>query len=642
MTESATTIYKPNNEVIEQQKNLLRQSLIRTQSVLSPPKAVPLSEWAEENLRITGALAGKYKTANAPFQKEVLDAINDPNNDRIVIMGASQMLKTIVLLAYIGYIIDRDPGPAMIIQPTKSMADVFAKERIDPLIYDTPALRDKFLSTSRRDGNNTLRHKQFPGGTLDIAVAGSVSELASRAIKFLLLDEVDRYENTREGDPIALAEKRITTFWDSNVVMVSSPGDENTSKIAKEYEESDKRIYECQCPHCNHHAEMKWEHVKWNNDKELSIHEKAATANYVCEACGSIWSEGDRLQAIKNGRWTATRVSPVVGFRISALASTFIKLSTLVVEHYQAQGDIEKRRAFVNTRLAETFKDQTSSVQPHKLFSRVEEYDPQNIPSGVALLTAGVDVQADRLEMEIVGWGAGDENWSIDYHVLQGDPNSAAPWDQLKTILEDTYKREDGVLLKIQATCIDTGFSAQSVFDFTFNNKRLNIYPIKGFAGHNRMIFKKQSRNMKGKRNGRYYQVGVDTAKERHYFMLNVEEPGAGYAHFPTGYEDDYFEGLVSEERVERYQRGRKVIQWRLKKQSVRNEALDCRVYAMAARMSYSVDLGAHNKKLTDRHAAKQETELKSDVEDEKPQPPKISPARRPFKPTSSWVKGRR
>lgn len=612
------------------QAKILRDRLKDSLSILHPPKHQKLSEWAEENFVIVdGGSPGKYKLSVAPFQEEILDTLSDDSYNRVVIMAASQMVKTVSLMAYTLYCIDRDPAPIMIVQPTKSTADDFASSRLEPMLLANPTCSKYFQNMSDRHSGNTKRLKKFPGGYINIANAGSVSELASKPIRIVLADEVDRYSDTKEGDALSLAEKRASTFWNYKIVLVSTPTDE-LSRIHAEYKNSDRRIYEVPCPHCGSFQELKWSQVKWNPDKKLETWERAASAHYECEACRQPWTEGDRYKAIQNGKWVKTNPShPVAGFHINAIASPFLKLEQLVMEHYAAMSDPQQRISFTNTRLAEVHKEITSEYNANLLFGRAERYDDQSIPNEIGLITAGADVQIDRIEVEVVGWGAGDESWSLGYHVFHGSTQSTEPYDQLAELLQKQYKRRDGVLMNINATCIDAGgedSATQQTFLFANKHKALNIYPIKGKSGKGQLIFQGQAKRWKGKKFGRFYNVGVDTAKDRHFAFINVDQPGPGFMHFPENYPQAYFEGLVSE-----YKKPIKgQMKW-VKKRNVPNEALDVRIYSMAARFSFhNVDIGNRAENLVSvKEKMDKKVEEKKKIEKEKKEEENLTPIQR-------------
>lgn len=573
--------------VEQQQANLLREKLIIAQQrALKPPPDLTLSEWSEEFMYLSpesSALPGKMRFDRAEFQRGVFDALSDRNVQKVVIMASSQIMKTQALLNYIGYIIHLDPGPILIVQPTSKMAQSFSKDRIDTMLRDVPVLKGRVKDKRQRDSENTIFHKAFPAGRLTIATAGSPSDLASRPIRYLFCDETDRYAPGEEGDPISIALARTNTFWNKKIILVSSPTDEGISRIAAEYKESDRRVFMVPCNECGTYQQLVWEQVKWED-------RKPETAHYECSHCQAKWDDAQKNLNVRHGYWEITNPdSPVAGFHISNIYSSFKALADLVQGFLTAKEDPEQLKAFINTQLAQTWKTQAQSVGETNWLNRLEKYDANTVPTGVGLITVGVDTQLDRLEAQVVGWGVAEEAWSIEYHVLNGNTNHPAVWEQLAELLEKTYTRADGIQMRCSAMAIDAGGTApQEVFTFARRYANRNVYAIKGLSGEGKLIFPKRFSRWKGGQ--RFYGVGVDSAKEKLYNLLATKEVGSGYIHFPDSYDDFYFQGLVSEVYEIKHKRGRPYKVW-TKKQGVRNEPLDTFVYALAARHSFNFDM---------------------------------------------------
>ena len=573
--------------VIDQQTNLLREKLLKARSrALTPPPDLSLSEWAEEYFQLSpesSSLPGKFRFDRAHFQRGVFDALSDPTIKKVVIMASSQILKTQSLLCYIGYIIHLDPGPILMVQPTSKMAQSFSKDRIDTMLRDVPILKGRVKDKRVRDSDNTIFHKSFPAGRLSIATSGSPSDLASRPIRYLLCDEVDRYAPGEEGDPITIARARTTTFFNAKEVLVSSPTDEGVSRIAAEYQTSDRRVFMVPCNECGTFQQLVWEQVKWEEGKP-------DTAHYECAHCQAKWSDHQKNFNVRHGHWEATNPdSDVAGFHISNIYSSFKSLYELVSAFLTAKRDPEQLKAFVNTQLAQTWKTQAQTVSDINWLNRLEQYDANTVPNGVGLLTAGVDVQVDRLEAQVLGFGVGDENWSIEYLVIHGNPNSPAPWEQLAQLLDKQYVRQDGLKMRINAMCVDSGYLPQEAYAFARRFQTRNVYAVKGHSGGDgKLIFPK--RFSRGKGGGRVYVLNADAAKEKIYNLLTIKEHGPGYCHFPTAYDDHFFIGLTAEQYTVKYKRGHPYKVWE-KKQGVHNEPLDTFVYALAARYSFNLDM---------------------------------------------------
>lgn len=545
---------------------------------LAPPPELKISEWADQYRvlsREASAEAGGWSTERAEYQRGIMDAITDEKIDEVVVMSSAQVGKTEIILNTIGYYISQDASPIMCIQPTLDMAATFSKDRLSPMLRDTPVLANKVKDPRSRDSNNTTYHKTFEGGHITLVGSNSAASLASRPIRVLLFDEVDRYTVTSEGDSIALAKKRAITFWNKKTVMVSTPTNEGSSRIASAFEETDKREFYVPCHECGEEQVLKWKNVNWEQDKPQ-------TAVYICEHCGVVWDDADRFRAIRRGSWRATTPEVVgkAGFRLSGLYSPWTSLESAVKDFLEAKKLPETLRVFVNSFLGETWTDEGERVDDFDIASHREDYG-EKVPEGVVILTAGADLQSDRIEVEVCGFGADEETWSIDFRTFYGDPNSADVWAELDAYLQLTWEREDGVQLAIKGACIDSGgHHTQAVYKFCKPRLGRRIFAIKGIGGEGKPLINGRpstNNNLKCK----LWSIGVDTAKEIVYSRLKIKEPGAGYCHFPKHYTDEYFKQLTAEKVVKKYHKGFHRREWI--KVRPRNEALDCRVYALAA-----------------------------------------------------------
>lgn len=515
-----------------------------------------------------------------------MDACSDPNIKQVVIMSGAQLGKSEVLLNIIGYHIEHDPSPILLMQPTVDMAQSFSKDRITSgLLATTPSLRGKVKDPRARDSGNTTLHKTFPGGALSLVGANSPASLASRPIRIVLCDEVDRYPVSagEEGDPVALATKRSMTFWNRKIVLVSTPTDKGASRIESAYHETDMRQYHIPCPHCDHMQTLRWAQVQW--------HEKdAATAAYYCEECGAAWTDVQRHKAISNGKWVASApFNGIAGFHISSLYSPWVSIPDAVDEFLKSRRDPMRLKTWINTFLGETWEEQGESIDEMDLMDRRENWGEQ-LPDDVLLLTAGVDVQDDRLEVEIVGWGRGEESWSIAYEAMYGDPSSAELWNRLDVMLQQKFDHPTKGEMVIRSICVDSGgHYTQQVYNYARLRAGRRVFAIKGIGGSGKPIVGRPSKNNIGKIN--LFPVGTDTAKEVVYARLKISDEGEGYCHFPSNRGEEYFRMLTAEKKVTRYYKGRPRTEWA--KIRTRNEALDCRVYATAALSILNLNLEA-------------------------------------------------
>lgn len=585
-------------------------------TTLAPPPELKISDWADAYRKLSpeaSAETGQWDTARAEYQRGIMDAISDEAIESVVVMSSAQVGKTEMLLNMIGYHVAQDPCPILCVQPTLDMAATFSKDRIAPMFRDTTALADKIKDPRSRDAKNTTYHKSYDGGHLTLVGSNSAAGLASRPIRLVLFDEVDRYQQTSEGDAIDLAKKRAATFWNRKFVMVSTPTLKGSSRIEAAFEETDKREYNVPCNECGEFQVMRWSNVSWEADRP-------ETAIYGCEHCGSVWDDAARFRAIRKGKWVATNpLVDKVGFRLSGLCSPWTPLGSAAKDFLEAKKLPETLRVWVNTYLGETWEEQGDRVDDHDIADRREDWG-KKVPNGVVMVTAGADVQQDRLEVEILGIGRDEETWSIGYEVIYGDPSAPQLWGDLDTLLARTYEREDGFVLSIQSMAIDTGgHHTQQVYKYCKPRYGRRIFAIKGVGGEGRPLVGRPStnNNMKCK----LFPIGVDTAKEIVYSRLRIQEEGAGYCHFPNDRDDEYFRMLTAEEIVTRFHKGFRKREWR--KTRARNEALDCRVYALAASAILNTNINAMASRQKARQEPKATEEAKPAQRTVRRQPPR-------------------
>lgn len=541
-----------------------------------PSRTLTVSEWADEYRYLSpevAAEAGRWRTSRIPYAREIMDAISDPRLEMIVIMSAAQVGKTEILHNVIGFYAHLDPSPLMIMFPTLDLARAWSKKRLVRLIEDTPVLKSIFAPAKSRSADNELFYKRFIGGDLLIVGANSPAMLSSHPIRVLLCDEVDRYPSDAggEGDPLNLAYVRTSTFSNRKVVLASTPTLRGESRIEYAYMQSDQRRFYVPCPHCGGYQVLAWANIKWDDPAEPF---------YVCELCGERIDESHKAAMIAAGQWrpTAKPQGAIAGFHLSGLCSVWVSWREVVEEFLRAKDDKRKLQVWVNTRLGETWEDieagAVTGIESHR-----ESYNAE-VPTGVLILTAGVDVQQDRIEYEIVGWGHGEESWSIDYGVVLGDPTRADVWERLRTELLREREHELGVKMSVACTLVDSGgHHTNEVYRFCRAMQGYRVFPAKGASVAGRPVISKPTRA--GTSRLKLYMVGTEAAKDTIYSYLRIETEGAGYCHFPNHYPKEYFDQLTSEKRVTKFSHGRKTI--RYVKIRDRNEALDCRVLAYAA-----------------------------------------------------------
>lgn len=553
--------------------------------VLEPPKPLTISSWAAEKRRLSreaSAEPGRWNLDRAPYQRSIMDAISSPGLKRVVLMTSAQIGKTEMLLNTIGYYSEHDPSPIMVVNPTDAMAQAFSKDRLAPMIRDTECLKEIYGMAKSRDTANTILHKQFPGGHITMIGANAPTNLASRPIRILLLDEVDRYPASAgtEGDPVDLADKRTTTFWNRKVVLVSTPTEKGVSRIEKEYLKSSQEEWCVQCPYCGKYTPFKWDNLDF---KDMMM---------KCDYCEEKLSEDEWKE--QPGMFVAQNpsVTDIRGFHLNEMASPWkrwkdIKQAYLeAVKDKKETGSDYKLKTWVNTSLGEPYEVMGAKADLKDLINRREKYTAE-LPKGVLLLTAAVDVQDDRLELEVCGWGAGYESWGITYEKLYGNLEKNFIWEELEAFLSKPFTFEDGQSLNIACTFIDTGghFTTQSYkWLKSMQQKKKMIFGIKGMGSNGIPLLHKKSTN--NQYNVPILILGVNAGKETVLERLYITEYGSGYCHFPEnidrGYDQKYMKGLTSEQRVVKDVKGKPTVCW-VKRPGARNEPFDLRNYNTAA-----------------------------------------------------------
>lgn len=567
-----------------------------------PREIISVSQWADryrELPSMSTAEHGRWRTDRFPFLREPMDNLSSESevNEQVVMKGV-QLGFTEAGLNWMGYVIHNSPGPMLLVMPTEDVLKKNSKMRIDPLL-ESPALRTKISKASSRSGDNSTFMKIFEGGILVMTGANAPAGFSSTPVKYVFTDEVDRYPTNvgNEGDPISLARSRTATFADSKIYIISTPTTDDKSIIAKEYENSDKRKYFVPCPHCGTSQSLEFSQMRW---KPEDLSQPADLVWYECLHCNEKIVEPDKELMLPNGEWIATNPDWINtrrrGYHISSLYSPygFYSWYQLIEDYRQALKNPEKMITFQNTKLAEVSKSESTEVAWKSVRDKAENYKSGTPPKGVIFLTAGVDVQRDRLEVEVVGWGHKRESWSIQYYTLYGDPVKNDVWNQLLQIKNHIFTREDGIGLRILKMCVDSGDQTTTVYNFIRSNPFSDeIVAIKGASGRIGRIFAPPT-IVDTDANGmkipaiRLYRLGVFELKEELYYSLTLsknedESFPDGFCHFPNDYDAHYFKSLTAEKYVMgKDKRGNLKGEW-VKGDYVRNEVLDCRNYARAA-----------------------------------------------------------
>jgi phage terminase large subunit GpA-like protein len=577
---------------------------------IKPAPIVTVSEWADQNRMLpqkTSSEPGKWRTERTPYLKEIMDELSHMSTTKeIVFMKGAQVGGTEAGNNWTGYVIDYMPSTMMIVWPALPDVKKNSTLRIDPLLEYTPALKDKIFNnvSSDKKRKNTALFKDFDGGALILTGANSASGLRSVPARYLFLDEVDGYPDDVEGEgcPIKLVEARTRTFSKRKIFKCSTPTIKGKSKIESEFIKSDQRFFHVPCPHCKQKQKLEFKNLEYNT-KASEGGDLVNYAAYFCQHCGEEIQEQHKTSMLTNGEWIKENPeSDTAGFHLSALYSPLGWMSWKEVcqDWVDAQGNHELLTTFNNTVLGLTYEATGDKPEHEALYNRREQYDIGTIPKGVIFLTCAVDVQKDRLEAEVVGWGRNKERWSIDHNVIHGDVQNDETWNQLEQYMGISFPHDDGYEVSIKMVGIDSGYETSRVYSFCRKFSARRVVPLKGEMSLTQIVGLAKAVDVKesGKTNRRglkLWRVGTNMCKSEIYGDLKKPEPldhlesyPAGFIHFPQ-YEMEYFLQLTAEERtIEKDKRGYSKVTW--KKKRDRNEILDLHVYNRALASIIGID----------------------------------------------------
>jgi phage terminase large subunit GpA-like protein len=580
-----------------------------------PPPKQTVAEWTPKNIFMSTKTGDPYDGPYIPFsyQHEILNCAADPAITDITLMTSAQVAKTSSLLIMGLWRIQNRPGGMLFVRETKEAIKYMSNSRFTPMVECSPTLGDYIAPQEYKSTKNTVLYKDTKGGFVRFVTAGTPGDLSSSPASTILADEIDKYENTKEGDPIELAKERMKRQLMPLLITACTPTIAGESRIEARFNMSDKRRFYVSCIHCGFEQillfdNIKWESEKFDNVKESmkrfyedgrhfieSTHHKDKlhfpdTAHYVCKECGCVINDFEKNLMVKNGRWIAERpFNGHVGFWINELYSPMTSFRDIVVSFLNKKDDPEMRQVFVNGTLGEVWKLPCEAMQQDSLFARREHYYESVVnadtnamtkpilPRGGAILTAGVDVHPDRIEVVVRLWGSGYESWGIEYHVFHGDPTQEIIWLKLRSLLHKYYEHPSGIKLRIQKCAIDSGYATEHVFNFVERIKWPTV-AIMGRGGEGHPLWK----SGKAERKVPYFLIGVDTAKNTLWQRSYIERPGPGYMHWNHNFSEIYFDQLTNERRIsKKTATGLKYV-WDLPP-GKNNEALDCEVYAYAA-----------------------------------------------------------
>ena len=607
----AKTKAKPTKDTPKppRKKSKMNDLLGRVLKALKPPENLTVSEWADRYRVLStenSAEAGKWRTSRTPYLRDIMDAFTDDGVHRIALVSGAQIGKTEMLLNMLGYAICEDPASIMFVQPTLETAEDFSKRRISAMFRDTPAIKERVATGKARAGDNTIYKKTFLGGMLTITGSNSPSSLASIPARYVFGDERDRWAISAgaEGDPFDLLVARTTTFFNRKIVETSTPTIKDASAIEKSFKLGTQERWCSQCPHCGTFHNIIWRDIKFDYEEVKAgdeITHLVKRVEWQCPTCTERFTEiemrnqpqkwiAENPEALKNG---------IRSFWLNAFSSPWVRWEYIVLRWLQAKDDPEKLKVVFNTLLGELWEIRANTEGISELLSRREEYEAE-VPDGVIVLTCGVDTQDDRLEYEVVGHGYYGETWGIEKGIILGRPDDPAVWQRFDELITREFKFKSGASIRIAITFIDSGgHFTQEIYKQCLIRQPLRVFAIKGKGGQDvPYVTQPSTVAISGtKRKAKLFVLGVDAGKEQIAWSLNIKTTGARYMHFPKdearGYDSNYFTQLTSEHLVPTRKNGRAALKWDLKEGYTRNEALDCRNYALAAFRALNPDLDA-------------------------------------------------
>ncbi|WP_211130819.1 phage terminase large subunit family protein, partial [Serratia surfactantfaciens] len=557
--------------------------LRQRRSDVRPPEPLSLSEWANKYAVLskeTSAQTGRFRSF--AYQDGMMDAITDPAVTQVSVMKSARVGYTKILDHVVGYYLAHDPSPILIVQPRVEDAEDYSKTEIAPMLRDTPVLAEICGDPKAKDSNQTILKKTFANGA-NLTLVGANSPGGFRRItcRIILFDEVDGYPSGGagvEGDQIALGIKRSETFWNRKIALGSTPTVKGTSRIEKAYEESDQRRYYVPCPHCGEFQVLEWGGpetpygIKW--DKDENGEGIPESAYYVCRHNGCVIHHNEKSGMVKRGEWRATKpFKGHAGFHIWAGYSLFPNAAWkyLVAEWLRVKNDPLMRQTFINLVLGEPYEDRgEKALSEKRLLERCEVYAAE-VPDGVAVLTAGIDTQDGRFEIEVTGWGRNEESWSIAFDVIEGDLETNEPWQRLDAYLKQVWRRADGRGFTIMAACMDSGgHHTQKVYEFAKERLGRRIWAIKGESargGKRSPVWPTKKPTSKSKASFKPIIIGVNAAKDTIRGRLHIDppapgEPAASYMHFPADRDLNYFSQLLAERSVLKVSGGQRYRVW--------------------------------------------------------------------------------
>ena len=560
-------------------KYVIPSFIMESLAILKPPEKLTVSEWAQKRRILdskTSAIPGPWRNEQTPYLKSVMDAFNDPEVEEIIFIKSTQIGGTECLNNMIGYIVEQDPSSTLVVYPTLELAEFTSDNRIKPMVNLCSSLNEKFDDTSKR------LELQFDGMYLVLSGANSPASLASRPIRYLMLDEVDKYpaNSGKEADPISLARERTKTFVSNKKIFLTSTPTLKTGHIWQEWLGADIQYkYFVTCPHCGHKDIFKFKNLKFNT--KGTPEDAKNSAFYFCDECGAIITDNEKLKMIETGEWknvNGGKSRRRIAFWINAFYSPWVKFCDFAYEFVKSRRHPLQLMNFINSWLAEPWEDVETSNSDEMVLKKQNNYERGVIPKDTVLITAGADVQRKSLYYTIRAWQSDMSNHKIE-------SGQVYSFKELEDIMNKPFCNEQGEEFMVNLCCIDSGDQTDAVYDFCYYNYEWSV-PIKGSSTklNTKYNISKIDKNNSLANGMKLVIIDTDYYKDMISARIrrNVDQGGGFFVH--NNCELDYAEQIASEHKVtEKTKAGKTIETWKPKKSNIDNHYLDCEVYAYCA-----------------------------------------------------------
>jgi phage terminase large subunit GpA-like protein len=564
---------KQNHEKVEWSKWLSK--CLKT---LKPPENLTVSQFSDKHRILdskTSAAPGPWRTSTTPYLEGVMNAFNDNEVEEIIFCKPTQVGGTEAMNNMLAYVIAQDPAPALVVYPTLDLAEYASKNRIQTMVEISPKLKERYQIRDSKD-----LELQFNGMYVVLSGANSPASLASRPIRYLFLDEVDKYppNSGKESDPISLARERTKTFAYNKKIFLTSTPTVRDGNVWKSFEGADeKRYYYVPCPHCATYQQFKFKQIKW--PKDIDATEAINVAYYECEKCKGKINDGHKMNMLRNGKWKAENKSSSrkkLAFHLNTIYSPWVRFGDVAYEFLKSKDYPDMLQNFVNSWLAEPWEETQLKLNSDVVKERESEYEEFVIPNDAQILTAGVDVQKSKLYYTIRAWGANYTSWNITH-------GSVSTFEDIEEIMNATYKNKFGEEFQVNLCCIDSGDRTEEVYDFCYLNSDW-VVPVKGSSNQMYSRYKLSTIDKIGSKANGMRLVLVNTSQYKETITTRLKRAnGNGSFMVYNCCDEDYAKQITSEHKVKVKKGGREIEVWKTKTAHADNHYLDCEVYACTA-----------------------------------------------------------